>query len=173
MYATPLQVPPLPFVWLYAADLIIWLCFDMQQPSQYGCGCGVLISNVGKAEREHCKSERHHKWLKIQQSTKTLSASFVKKGNPVASSSSSSNSSSSSGSNPSTTTTAHPQPAQPARQAATQVPSPDTTTTTAQPAQPAGQAASGTMYFGSHGSITLGVGLGSHSTPGEHLNHPP
>ena len=71
MYATPLQVPPLPFVWLYAADLIIWFCFDMQQPSQYRCGCGVLISNMGKTEREYCKSERHQKWLKSQQSTNT------------------------------------------------------------------------------------------------------
>ena len=61
MYATPLQVPLLPFAWLYAADLIIWFCFDMRQPSQYRCGCGVLISNVGKAEREHCKSEQHQR----------------------------------------------------------------------------------------------------------------
>ena len=53
---------------------------------------------MGKAEREHCKSDRHQKWLKSQQTTKTLSAFFVKQQNPVGSSSSSSNANSSSGS---------------------------------------------------------------------------
>ena len=71
-----------------SADLIV--CFGMQQPGKYRCGCGVLISNVGKAEREHCKSDRHQKWLKSQQTTKTLSAFFVKEQNPASSSSSSS-----------------------------------------------------------------------------------
>ena len=64
----------------------------MQQLGKYRCGCGALISNVGKAEREHCKSDRHQKWLKSQQTTKTLSAFFVKGQNPVGSSSSSSSS---------------------------------------------------------------------------------
>ena len=73
-----------------SADLIV--CFAMQQPGKYRCGCGVLIPNVGKAEREHFKSDRHQKWLKSQQTTKTLSAFFVKEQNPVGSSSSSSSS---------------------------------------------------------------------------------
>ena len=73
-----------------SADLIVLFCLAMQQPGKYRCGCGVLISNVGKAEREHCKSDRHQKWLKSQQTTKTLSAFFVKEQNPVGSSSSSS-----------------------------------------------------------------------------------
>ena len=60
----------------------------MQQPGKYRCGCGVLISNVGKAEREHCRSVRHQRWLKSQQTTKTLSAFSVKEQNPVGSSSS-------------------------------------------------------------------------------------
>ena len=64
----------------------------MQQLGKYRCGCGALISNVGKAEREHCKSDRHQKWLKSQQTTKNLSAFFVKEQNPVGSSSSSSSS---------------------------------------------------------------------------------
>mmetsp|Transcript_44210 Transcript_44210/g.71902 ORF Transcript_44210/g.71902 Transcript_44210/m.71902 type:complete len:263 (-) Transcript_44210:378-1166(-) len=62
----------------------------MQQPGKYRCGCGVLISNVGEAEREHFKSDRHQKWVKSQQTTKTLSAFFVKEQKPVGSSSSSS-----------------------------------------------------------------------------------
>ena len=67
----------------------ITIVLPMQQPGKYRCGCGVLISNVGKAEREHCKSDRHQ-WLKSQQITKILSAFFVKQQNPVGSSSSSS-----------------------------------------------------------------------------------
>ena len=66
----------------------------MQQRGKYRCGCGVLISNVGKAECEHYKSDRHPKWLKSQQTTKTLSAFFVREQNPVGSSNSSSSSSS-------------------------------------------------------------------------------
>ena len=66
------------------------VCFAMQQPGKYRCGCGVLISNVGEAEREHFKSDRHQKWVKSQQTTKTLSAFFVKEQKPVGSSSSSS-----------------------------------------------------------------------------------
>ena len=62
----------------------------MQQPGKYRCGCGVLISNVGKAEHKHCKSDRHQKWLKRQQTAKTPSAFFVKEQNPVGSSNSSS-----------------------------------------------------------------------------------
>ena len=66
------------------------VCFAMQQPGKYRCGCGVLISNVGEAEREDFKSDRHQKWGKSQQTTKTLSAFFVKEQKPVGSSSSSS-----------------------------------------------------------------------------------
>ena len=69
------------------------LCVPADLPGKYRCGCGVLISNVGEAEREHCKSDRHQKWLKSQQTTKTLSAFSVKEQNPVGSSSSSSSSS--------------------------------------------------------------------------------
>ena len=90
-------VMPLVALWV-PADLYLQTSFfdfvAMQQPGKYRCGCGVLISNVGKAEREHCKSDRHQKWLKSQQITKTLSAFFVKEQNPVGSSSSSSSSSS-------------------------------------------------------------------------------
>ena len=67
-------------------------------PVQYRCGCGALLSNVDKAECEHGKSERHKKWLKSQQTTKTLSAFFVKKENRIGGGSSSGSGSGSCGS---------------------------------------------------------------------------
>ena len=78
-----------PFFVLPFGSLCVFLqtpivCFAMQQPGKYRCGCGALISNVGKAEREHFKSDRHQKWVKSQQTTKTLSAFFVKEQKPVA-----------------------------------------------------------------------------------------
>ena len=84
-----------PFFVLPLGSLCVFLqtpivCFAMQQPGKYRCGCGALISNVGKAKREHFKSDRHQKWVKSQQTTKTLSAFFVKEQKPVGSSSSSS-----------------------------------------------------------------------------------
>ena len=83
-------VTPLGSLCVYLqTSLFALLC---SQPGKYRCGCGVLISNVGNAEREHFKSDRHQKWLKSQQTTKTLSAFFVKEQNPVGSSSSSSSS---------------------------------------------------------------------------------
>ena len=53
-----------PFFVLPLGSLCVFLqtpivCFAMQQPGKYRCGCGALISNVGKAEREHFKSDRH------------------------------------------------------------------------------------------------------------------
>ena len=73
------------------------------------------ISDVGRAEREHCKRERHTKWLRLeQQPTKAHSVLSVKKENPCrrrrrrrrrrSSNSNNINSSSSSSSDPPTTT---------------------------------------------------------------------
>ena len=130
------------------------VCFAMQQPGKYRCGCGVLISNVGKAEREHFKSDRHQKWVKSQQTTKTLSAFFVKEQKPVGSSSSSSSSITNTSNNYNTNSSS---------------------SNINCSSGGSNNNASSSSSSSSSSSIVVAspqVGLGSHSAPGERLNPP-